>query len=639
MKNYNLAIFIIALFLCFNILAQKTNTKLSSLLIPVELTENANAVIRLNKTVVDILSSSKMTVKEKRVVTVLNKLGKNHIDAYKHYNDDTKITKIQATIYDSFGNRLKKYSKNDFLDVSAISNGTLYSDSRVKHLEHTPTSYPYTVVFESEYTNSSTAFIPKWFPIENYNLSIQENIYTLNNPQNIPFRKREKNFEGFNIKNNSSENNLNYSLSNQKAIKHERHSISFEDFVPSLSIMVESFSVKGINGNASNWIDLGKWEYNTFYNEEYKISEQTKSIIINLTKDIIDPLEKAKKIYEYVQNKTRYINVSVGIGGLKPVESNIVDKVGYGDCKGLTNYTRALLEIVGVKSYFAEVFAGAKAKNMDYAFPKIQGNHVILNIPYKGKDIWLECTSQTIPFGFLGDFTDNRDVLVITPEGAILKRTPAYINVTNSQSIKARINLLSNGDISASLTRISKGTQYDNKAHIKTYTKKELDKYYKSTVWDYNNNLEIKKSKLENDKEKITFTEKLDINIESFGKVRDSSYLFKLNVFNRITRIPKRYRKRERPLEIRRGFTDKDEFIFKIPEGYLIKNLPQNKNINNKFGTYKVGFVKINDTTLKYNREFSLKKGIHPKEDYKAYRKFRKTVAKYDNIRTELIKN
>lgn len=639
MKNYNLAIFITAIFLCFNTLAQKTNTKLSSLLIPVELTENANAVIRLNDATVNILSSSKMSVKQKRIVTVLNKLGKKHIDAFKHYNNDTKITKINATIYDAFGNRIKKYSKRDFQDVSAIDGGTLYSDSRVKYLEHTPSSYPYTVVFESEYTNSSTGFIPKWFPIENYNLSVQESIYTLNNPQNINFRKREKNFERFNIKNNSNGNNLNYSLSNQKAIKHERHSISFEKFTPNLSVTIENFSVKGIEGKAYNWIDLGKWEYNAFYNEEYKISEQTKSIVINLTKDIIDPLEKAKKIYEYVQNKTRYINVSVGIGGLKPVESNIVDKVGYGDCKGLTNYTRALLEIVGIKSYFAEVFAGTNAKNMDYTFPQIQGNHVILNIPYKGKDIWLECTSQTIPFGFLGDFTDDREVLVITPEGAILKRTPAYINDANSQFIKASINLLPNGNLSASLTKISKGTQYDDKMRIATYTEKELDKYYKSVVWDYNNNLEVKNSELINNKEKIEFTEKLGINIESFGKVRDSSYLFKLNVFNRITGIPKRYRKRKRPLEISRGFTDKDEFIFKIPEGYSIQNLPFNKNIDNKFGTYKLSFEKINDTTLKYNREFSLKKGIHSKEDYKAYRKFRKTVTKYDNLRAELIKN
>ena len=109
-------------------------------------------------------------------------------------------------------------------------------------------------------------------------------------------------------------------------------------------------------------------------------------------------------------------------------------------------------------------------------------------------------------------------------------------------------------------------------------------------------------------------------------------------MFNRITGIPKKYRKRQRSLNIKRGFTDKDEFIFKIPEGYSIVNLPEDKHIDNKFGTYTINFKKIDETSFKYIREFSLKKGIHPKEDYKAYRKFRKKVVKLDNLRTELIK-
>lgn len=637
MKINTLTIFSIVFMLCSNIFSQEKQN-LSSISIPKELKESANAIIRLSKTIIDVESIDHLVVKQQRIITILNKLGKKHIGAYKHYNNDTKITKLSAIIYDALGNKIKKYSKNDFQDVSAIDGGTLYSDSRVKFLEHTPTSYPYTVVFESEYKNSSTGFIPKWFPIENYNLAIEKSIYILNNPQNIPFRKREKNFDGFSIKNSSNDSVLNYMLTNQEAIKPEHYTIDFEELVPNLSLALENFSVKGIKGSASNWIDLGKWEYNTFYNQEQKVSEQTKSKIIELTKDITDPIEKAKKVYEYVQNKTRYINVSVGIGGLKPIESHIVDRVGYGDCKGLTNYTRALLKLINIDSYFAEVFAGNKKKNMDYNFPQIQGNHVILNIPNNGNDIWLECTSQTLPFGFLGDFTDDRNVLVITPEGAIAKRTPAYINKDNLQINKATIRLLPEGNISAQLERKSYGTQYDDKYYIENYTQKKLNKHYKTNVWSYNNNLEIEDIKHVNNKEKVEFTESLNIKIEKFATVRDSSYLFKLNVFNRVTGIPKKYRNRQRSLEIERGFTDKDEFIFSLPQGYTLTSLPEGKKMANKFGVYSLSLEKIDDTTFKYKREFSLIKGIHSKENYKAYRNFRKTVVKYDNLRIELIK-
>ncbi|QXP73459.1 DUF3857 domain-containing protein [Tenacibaculum sp. AHE15PA] len=636
MKKLPQAILLIAFLLCVNIFAQK-NDNLSSLFISKELTENANAVIRLNDILVDIVAVDEMVITQKRIVTVLNKLGKTHIDAYKYYNDDTRIIKLSAIIYDAFGDKIKKYSKNDFKDVSAINGGTLYSDSRLKYLEYTPTSYPYTVVLESKYKNSSTAFIPRWFPIENYNLSIEKSIYTLNNHEKIPLRKREKKFKNLPIKSSLNESNLVYSLTNQKAIKYEAHTINFEHFSPNLSISLNKFSLKGVKGEAKDWKEFGSWMHNKLIANRNHLSPVTVAKAKNLVKNAKTPIEKAKIIYQYVQNKTRYISVQVDIGGWQPIAANKVDAVGYGDCKGLTNYTKALLDAVGITSYHTIVHAGNK-KNIDKDFTIIQGNHMILNIPNEGNDIWLECTSQTIPFGFLGDFTDDRDVLVITPEGGIIKRTPAYTNTDNLQKTEATINLLANGNITAALTREAYGTEYYNKYQIENYTQKELYKHYKSNVWGYNNNLTIENIVHKNDKEKIVFTENLALKIEKYASLRDSSYLLKLNVFNKSTFIPKRYRKRQRELYIVRGFTDKDEFIFKTPEEYSIANLPLDKSIENKFGTYKVTFEKISDTSFKYNREFSLKEGKHPKEDYKFYRKFRKTVAKYDNIRTELTK-
>lgn len=638
MNRISKAIFLMAILLCVKTIAQAQEANiLSSLTIPEILKTDANAVIRLQKTTITVTSPTQLIVKEKRIVTVLNKLGKTHVNAYKHYDEDTKITKLSAIIYDALGKKKKKYSKGDFTDVSAVDGGTLYSDSRVKVLEYTPTSYPYTIVIESEYKNSSTGFIPKWFPLENYYLSVEKSIYELYNPQNISFRKKENNFKGFAIEKSSNENSLSYSLTNQKAIKYEKNTVNFEDFSPNFSISLDQFSLKGVKGNAKNWKEFGFWMYDKLILDKNKLSPNTVAKIKNLVKNASTSIEKAKIIYEYVQNKTRYISVQVGIGGWEPITANKVDDVGYGDCKGLTNYTKALLDAVGVKSYHTIVYAGNN-KNIDNDFTALQGNHMILNLPNEGDDIWLECTSQTIPFGFLGDFTDDRDVLVITPEGGIIKRTTSYINDKNLQLNNAIITLLTNGDMSATIEKKSYGTQYGDRYHIKNYTKKELNKYYKSRVWDYNNNLDVENVVLENNKEKVEFTEKINANIKNFATVKDNSYLFKLNVFNRITSIPKRYRNRKRVLEIDRGFTDKDSFTFKIPEGYSILNLPLNKHISNKFGTYKIAFEKINETSFKYNREFSLKKGIHPKEDYKAYRKFRKMVAKYDNLRTELTK-
>ncbi|UWD31299.1 DUF3857 domain-containing protein [Polaribacter sejongensis] len=629
-KFISLSLFI-SLFSINATFSQKENY--ASLLIPSALKEDANAVVRDNSIEITIEDVDAMTVLKKEVITVLNKLGDNYVSMSAHYDDDTKITELSATIYDAFGREIKKYKERDFLDVSAVSGGTLYSDSRVKYVDHTPVSYPYTVVFESEYKTSSTGFIPSWFPVESYFLSIEKSSYKLLNPKHFTIRKKEKNFHPYPIENTSTEFNVNYAIKNQKVVKYENNAPLSIDIMPYLLVGVNQFALKKIVGEATNWSEFGKWRYDYLKNGKDELSEAIKAKVRILVQGVTDPIEKAKIVYAFMQNKTRYISVQEGVGGWMPIPANEVDKVGYGDCKGLTNYTKTLLDAVGVKSHYAVIWAGAEQRDVDKDFFGMQGNHVILNIPNNGNDIWLECTSQTIPFGFLGDFTDDRNVLVMTPEGGIVKRTPAYKNETNLQEIKATILLEKNGSLSASLNRVSNGIQYDDKSHYERYTEEELIKNYKSNVWDYNNNLEITAVNLLNDKEKVVFKEDLKMTVKSYASVNEQEYLFRVNVFDKNGFIPKRYRSRKLPLKISRGYKDDTSYEFKLPEGYALSTLPSEKVLSTQFGTYKVTFTKIDDTTFNYHKSMVIRAGVYPKEAYNDYRSFRKSIAKYENLR------
>src|SRR3546814_15272406 len=79
-----------------------------------------------------------------------------------------------------------------------------------------------------------------------------------------------------------------------------------------------------------------------------------------------------------------------------------VDRLSYGDCKGLANYTQALLEVVGIPSVYTEVNAGDHQRSYLPDFASFgQGNHIILCVPLDGDTTWLECTSKETPFGYL----------------------------------------------------------------------------------------------------------------------------------------------------------------------------------------------------------------------------------------------
>lgn len=633
--NYPYFLFYILFFCSF--LGYSQSTELISLTIPEELKEDANAVVRNNSIEITIEDVDKMVISKREVVTVLNKLGNADAKIVEHYDNDTKITKLSAIIYDAFGNQIKKFKERDFLDVSAVDGGTLYSDSRVKYIDYKPVSYPYTLVFESTYKTSTTGFIPWWLPINGYYVSVEKSSYTLKNPTSIPYRLKETSFKDFNVDKEKSETELKYAIKNQKAFDFENSSLSYTEFLPLAKVALNKFYLKGVYGEATNWKEFGKWMHKSLIKDRDVIDESTKTKVLALVKDVNDPIERAKIVYEFMQNKTRYISVQVGIGGWEPIPANQVDKVGYGDCKGLSNYTKALLDVVGVTSYYTVVYAERK-RNLDKDFASIQGNHVIINIPNEGNDIWLECTSQTMPFGFLGDFTDDRDVLVVTPEGGIIKRTAIYKDDVNLQTISGEIELNDAGDVKANIKRVSKGIQYDNKSYMDGYTDEELVKNYKSSVWSYNNNLEVEAHDLNNDKENIVFTEDLELSIKNFAAINENEYLFRVNIFNKESYIPKRYRNRKLPLKIRRGYKDIDEFVIKTPQGFKLEHLPENKELSTKFGTYKISFEKIDEASFTYKKEISIIEGTYPKEDYKKYRSFRRSIAKSENLRIALIK-
>lgn len=625
-------------FAFFSIVCNSQDISLSALLIPKELKENANAVIRNEQIDINILAVDEMVVSEKRTITILNKLGNSSAAMYQHYDNDTKITKLSAIIYDAFGKEIQKYPKGKFSDASAVDGGTLYSDSRIKYLEYTPTSYPYTLVFESEYKTSSTGFIPSWFPVNGYYTSVEKSSYKINIPKSIPWRKKEINFTDINIEKKQSETELGYVLTNQKAFEFEIESPKSINILPYLMVGLNNFSLKKTNGIANNWLEFGKWRFDHLKNGNDELSEDKKSKVLKLVEGVNDPIEKAKILYEYMQKKTRYISVQEGIGGWKPISANIVDDVGYGDCKGLTNYMKTLLDAVGVESFYSVIWAGNEKRNVQKDFFGMQGNHVILNIPNNGSDIWLECTSQTMPFGFLGDFTDDRDVLVVTPEGGIIKHTASYKNEQNLQASKATIQLSENGSLTATIQKVSTGIQYDSSVGLERYSQEELIKSYKTDVWDYINNLEINKAGLENNKKTVQFTENLEVSIENFATVNETEFLFRVNVFNRNSFVPNKYKDRKLPLKIERGYKDTDDYIFKIPENYKIESLPAETALVTKFGEYKLKFNKIDETSFSYSRELFIKEGLYPKEDYEEYRNFRRRIAKLENLRIAIIK-
>lgn len=619
-----------AFLVLFSISVFSQEIKYSSLLIPKELTENANSIVRNQEIFISINSKSSMTIKKLKIITVLNKSGLNNIDAKEYYSNSEKIKNIEATIYNDFGSEIKKIKRKDFKDQSIADGFSILTDGRVLYLDYTPTSYPFTIVFKSEVESINTAFIPSWYPIDDYFESIEKSSIIINYLSDLGFRYKEKNFENREINKQESLNSITFVVKNILAEKPEDLAPSAYKILPNVVFGLDKFNLEGFEGSSKSWQEFGLLWYKNLVSESEEISEETKNKIQQLVANETDDLKKAQIIYEFVQNKTRYVSIQLGLGGWKPMPPKDVDRLGYGDCKALSNYTRVLLKNVGVNAYYTVIYGDSEKKDFDKDFVSKQGNHVILTIPNGNKNVFLECTNQITPFGFGGDFTDDRYALLIKPEGGEIIKTTTYKESDNTQFSEASVALDDNGMINGTIKIVSKGIQYDNIYTIENKPKEAIEKHYKSSRFHWINNLKINTFSFKNNKEIIEFTENLDINIEKYVNTIGSSFMFSVNIFNKNNNIPQRYRNRKNPFEIQRGFTDQDSVNIQLPVNFKIEALPDNIIIENKFGMYKFE-IKTTNNFINFTRILVVKQGIYDKSEYENYRQFMEQITKHDN--------
>lgn len=635
MKNLFCALFFVII--TANSFAQKSDY--SILKISDSLKENANAVLRLDQMDIVIASQRSMNIKVQRVVSVLNNKGLNDIDAFQHYDKTTSIKSIEAVVYDAFGNEIKKIKRKDFKDQSAVSGSTLFSDNRVLYLDYTPISYPFTIVYTSEVETSNTAFIPQWYFLGGYYLSVEKCALNVTFPKELGFKKKEFRFSDFNItKTVDTDTKLSYTAVNILAQKQEDLSPSQTDLFPKVMMGLEHFHLEGVDGTATTWEAFGKWYGEKILTGTTTLPEETKTKIKALVGNEKDPVKKAKIIYEYVQKKSRYVNIAVGIGGWKPMLATDVDRLGYGDCKALSNYTKALLQAVDVPSYNTILYGDRYKSDIQSDFVSMQGNHMILAVPNGNNYIWLECTSQDDPFGYQGTFTDDRNVLVVKPEGGEIVRTKIYDDKGNTQTGKGTYTIDENGNFSGTLKIASQGSQYAAKSRVENLQPNEKEEHYKE-YWDNINNLKLGKITFTNDKENILFTEDVQLSASNYGAVSGNKMIFVVDAFNQYTGNVKRIRNRKNPFQIQRGYLDTDEIEINLPAGFSVEFLPQNYELKGKFGEYKTEILKKENNKITYKRSMFLNKGKYSNKEYDEYRLFMEQVSRNDNAKIILTKN
>jgi len=607
--------------------------------IPEGLKKNANVVKRMEEIVFEIKNLKEAVYHRKVVYTILNENGERYASMVVGYDKLRKVSSFDGTLYDASGNVLRKAKNKDVKDYSAVQDISLFDDNRIKVLDFTNQFYPYTVEFETELTYNNTYMQPDWVPQPDEKLSVQNSSYSFVAPADYTIRFKAFNYPGEPLSTNEKNKQIKtFTITNLVSVKRPFAAPTWNELTTCVFFAPSDFEMEGYKGNGSTWKELGKFQIALNQGRDV-LPENTVQKIKTLISGISDDREKVRVLYNYLQKNTRYISVQLGIGGLQPFEASFVDQKGYGDCKALSNYMCSLLKAVGIKSYYAWVRGGDEADDryiMD-DFPSDQFNHIIVCVPFQKDSLWLECTNQDVPAGYMGDFTGNRKALLITEEGGKLVPTPCY-NLNQNvlvRTIKAKVG--PDGSLAMKVETEYGGTQQDELSMIihnlsKEKVQKVLQRDFELSTYNVN------EFKYQETKATLPqLNEQLDISVSGYATVSGKRLFITPNILNRATTKIDEEEQRTIDLVINNEWRDEDNYEIEIPEGYEPEAMPQNVSLKTKFGSYSCS-TKLNGNKILYHREWEQFSGRFPAKDQKELAEYFQEIYKADRGRIVFVK-
>ncbi|MBO9634808.1 MAG: hypothetical protein J7578_16980, partial [Chitinophagaceae bacterium] len=394
------------------------------------------------------------------------------------------------------------------------------------------------------------------------------------------------------------------------------------------------FEYDGTKGSLNSWKEFGQWLW-PLYDDPTPFTPARAAEIRNMVASVADPREKVKILYQYLQKNNRYVSIQLGIGGFKPFAVSFVDDKKYGDCKALSNYMRYLLKVVDIPSYPAVINAGYDNPPVDPSFIMNRFNHVILCVPLQKDTVWLECTSNYNDFNDLSTFTENKNALLLTPEGGKLVSTPKSHSSQNKLSIHSEIKVNKDGPAEM-ISRINcTGSFYYRFYFAKQMQREELKRFFVQKM-EFKSPDDFRFEDVSaNGSHEYTMTFLYD---QVYDFKAGSKFFFRPRMYNICDEEIKPDSNRTSDYLFEFPYEKTDTTVYTLPDGYTIDAIPPVKELETPYGHYRKEVIRNSSGNgFTVITVLNLKKHIIPAKEYQALSDFFQQINKTDGAKLVII--
>ncbi len=583
--------------------------------------EKTDAVLLYSETNLTVLSADKIKTHVREAYKILRPEGREYGTVFVYFNSHRKVTSIHGWCIPAQG---KDFEVKDAAEVSPpnVPGGELVIDVKAKVLQ-IPAPAPGNIIgYEYEVEEQPFVLQDTWYLQQA--APVRRGLYSVQLPPGWEYKASW--FNHPETKPAAATNNQwNWAVSDIEGIRKE------DEMPPMRGVeaqMTVSFFPPG--GAALNefttWQGMGTW-YLNLTSGKRDASPEIKQQVAALTASAHTPLEKMQAIAQFIQRDIRYVGIELGIGGWQPHPATDVFSHRYGDCKDKATLTAAMLNEVGVESYYVVINSKRGSVGAD-APARVDGfNHVILAIklppgltdpslvatvqdPKLGKLLFFDPTNELTPFGQIGGYLQSNYGLLVRPDGSELVELPQQPATSNSVQRTGKLTLDTSGKLQGDVKEIRLGDRAMSERSMLRATTKSTDqiKPIESLLADSLSTFRITKASIINlQLMDQPFGFNYSFESENYAKNAGGLLLVRPRVLGvKSEALLETKEPRKFPIEFSAPVRDTDTFEIALPAGYEVDDLPPPVDADYSFASYH-SKTEATGTAIRYTRTFEIK--------------------------------
>ncbi len=559
----------------------------------------------------------------REVTTISNEQGAPLASFVCSCSKNDKLTSFKGIVTDATGRVIRKLKESE-LQKTEYSPYLAIDDYKM-FLNYTPPVYPITISYEWTIDSHDNLIeFPAFCPQDDYDISVKKATYRLQAPKSMNIRYALQHINNkVEVSDGSSSDQLfTLEVNDLPALKKESFTLSLSERMPLARFAPTDFSYYGRHGNLHSWKDYGLWEYSLIRGLDL-LPQNVCQELHQLTDGLQTPREKVAALYKRLEKTTRYVAVLLGIGGQRPAPAANVCKSGYGDCKGLSNYMRAMLKEVGIASNYTTISTVNRNLLPNFASAG-QMNHVILQVPLENDTLWLECTNPELPMGYVHDGIAGHNAIEINEQGGRLVRLPVYADSTNLMHSTLDIRIDAQGAADMTIRQETFNQQYEDRLPLLKMDEKDREKALQRIA--HIPQADIKHMEVRASESEPKMRLEADVKSNRYATQTGQRLFVPICPLHRGYTIPNGTAERQEDLWLERGYLDVDDITLTIPESYVVEARPKDVNIEYPFATFSFS-LQVEDNTIHIRNRLLRHSGFYDKALFSQLSAFYRTIS------------